>query len=61
MSKKIWNVYHAPSVASFSQRMRRLKEWGLKHFNIEAAQEKLMDLCNKVDDFKIAYSMPSAY
>jgi len=59
--KKVWEVYHAPSIASFSQRIRRLKEWGEKSLSIEAAQQKLMELCDKSDQFKIAYQMPNAY
>ena len=58
--EKAWDVYHAESLRSFSQRMRRLREWANK---IEEGRlkNKLLKLCNKKDFFAAAYSHPSAH
>lgn len=60
MGQHVWAVYHAPTKAHFSQRMRRLREWAQQHLT-GSVQEKLLALCHKAPHFKIAFDFPTAY
>jgi len=56
--ERVWNAYHAPSKRHFSQRLRRIQEWGatLTDGNLK---EKLLKLCGKKQGFLAAYDFPS--
>ena len=57
---KVWHTYHAQSVAQFSQRVRRLREWAQLHLT-GSVQQKVLDLCHKAPQFKLAFHFPTAY
>jgi hypothetical protein len=40
IGQQVWEAYHAPTKAHFSQRIRRLREWGQQHLT-GSVQEKL--------------------
>ena len=61
VSEKVWNVYHAPDKKSFSQRMRRLKEWTLNNVVPDIIKEKVLDLCDKRSLFAKAYDHPKSH
>ena len=54
IADKVWRVYEAQTLASFSQRMRRLKEWGEK-LSDSALQKNLLKLCAKKERFTSYY------
>ena len=58
---KVWNAYHATTLAQFSQRIRRLREWANSHVQSGAVKEKVLDLCQKASKFKIAFRQPDAH
>lgn len=58
---KVWNAYHAPTLAQFSQRIRRLREWAHSHVQAGAAKEKVLELCQKASKWKMAFRHPGAY
>lgn len=58
---RVWHVYHAETKRAFSQRMRRLKEWAMKHVNIPVVLDKILHLCNKSKIFQIFYDHKSAH
>ena len=60
IAQKVWDAYHAPTKAHFSQRIRRLREWGHQHLT-GPVQENVLALCHNAPQFKIAFDFPSAY
>lgn len=60
IGQKVWDAYHAPTKAHFSQRIRRLAEWGQQHLT-GPVQDKVLALCHNVPHFKIAFDFPAAY
>lgn len=60
LSRKVWEAYHAPNRRSFSQRIRRLREWASAHLN-GVVQEKTLDLCDKRDRWAVAYEHPQGH
>ena len=60
ISKKVWHVYHVPNRRSFSQRIRHLRTWAKEELK-GIVQEKVLDLCNKRDMWKIAYDYPDGH
>jgi hypothetical protein len=61
VKEKVWHVYHADTLAQFSQRIRRLREWAQTKVSLESVKDKILDLCSKAPQFKIAFSIPEAY
>jgi hypothetical protein len=61
ISQKVWDTYHAPDKRSFSQRIRRLREWATAHLPPSPVKEKLLNLCHKKEMFITAYDHPSAH
>lgn len=61
VSQKIWHAYHACTLAQFSQRIRRLREWAHIHVSLEPVKEKILELCRKAPRFKVAFSYPGAH
>ena len=57
---KVWDAYHSESLAQFSQRIRRLREWAC---NLEESPLKkaVSDLCGKASEFKTAFQKPTAH
>jgi hypothetical protein len=58
LSRRIWEAYHAPDARSFSQRLRRLREWATAHVAKEVVREKVLALCDKRAAFVRAYNRP---
>ncbi len=56
----MWNVYAAGTKKSFSQRIRRLREWAEKNLKEGAILSKIHSLCNKKASFLQAYDHPGA-
>jgi hypothetical protein len=58
---RVWESYHAPNARSFSQRLRRLREWAKDHVDKEVVREKVLALCNKRRAFVRAYAHPGCH
>ncbi len=61
ISTEVWNVYDAPNKRSFSQRIRRLREWALANLDPGVARDKILALCEKGAQFAQAYDHPNAH
>jgi hypothetical protein len=61
LSRRVWEAYHAPDARSFSQRLRRLREWAEGHVDKEVVREKVLALCNKRRVFVRAYDHPGCH
>lgn len=57
---KLWNVYQAPTRSGFSQRLRRLREWGQTKLAEGRAQQTLLKICAKGPNFVVAYASETA-
>jgi hypothetical protein len=60
IGQKVWHAYHAPAKAHFSQRIRRLREWARQELT-GSVQAKVLALCLKAPEFKLAFDFPTAY
>jgi hypothetical protein len=58
LREQVWGAYHAPDARSFSQRLRRLREWAVAHVDKEVVREKVLALCAKREAFLVAYAHP---
>jgi hypothetical protein len=58
LRERVWDAYHAPDPRSFSQRLRRLREWSVAHLAKEVVREKVRALCGKRGAFLVAYDHP---
>lgn len=56
LMKKVWECYGSITLGSFSQRIRRLKEWAKGAALPEKVKEKVLDLSEKASAFKVAYA-----
>ena len=56
--ERVWNAYHAPTKQHFSQRLRRVREWG-ETLTDGKLKGKLLKLCEKKHGFMVAYDFPS--
>jgi hypothetical protein len=56
LRERVWNAYQAPDARSFSQRLRRLREWAEDHVDKEVVREEVLALCNKRRAFLRAYA-----
>jgi hypothetical protein len=61
LREQVWGAYHAPDARSFSQRLRRLREWALTHVDKEVVREKVLALCDKRAAFLKAYAHPGCH
>ena len=61
LRERVWESYRAPDARSFSQRLRRLREWAKGHVDREVVREKVLALCNKRRAFAPAYDHPGCY
>lgn len=60
VSRRVWDAYRAPDRRSFSQRIRRLKDWASSQLS-GLIQEKTLDLCDKRDLWSVAYDHPEGH
>jgi hypothetical protein len=61
LRERIWEAYHAPDARSFSQRLRRLREWAKAHVEKDVVREKVLALCGKRGAFVRAYDHPGCH
>jgi hypothetical protein len=61
LRERVWEAYHAPDARSFSQRLRRLREWAKGHVAKEVVREKVLALCAKRPAFVRAYDHPGCH
>jgi hypothetical protein len=61
LRERVWDAYHASNARSFSQRLRRLREWAEDHVGKEVVREKVLALCNKRRAFVRAYDHPGCH
>ena len=61
VSERIWDAYHAPSKASFAQRVRRLHEWATKVLPESPMKTHVLELCHKRARFSCAYDHDNAH
>ena len=60
-ARQVWEAYEATSKASFSQRLRRLREWAAEHVPDSAMKKHILDLCAKRDRFTKGYAHDHAH
>ena len=58
LRERIWEAYHAPDARTFSQRLRRLRQWAKAHVDREVVRERVLALCDKRPAFLVAYAHP---
>ncbi|HSQ54597.1 MAG TPA: hypothetical protein VLM40_02545 [Gemmata sp.] len=56
LRERVWEAYHAPDARSFSQRLRRLREWAKTHVDKPVVREEVLALCAKRAAFVTAYA-----
>jgi hypothetical protein len=61
LRERAWDAYHAPDARTFSQRLRRLREWSEAHVDKPVVREKVRALCEKRAAFVVAYSHPGCH
>jgi hypothetical protein len=60
LSARVWDAYHAPDKRSFSQRLRRLREWAEQNLS-GVVLEAVTDLCAKKDLWLKALDHPRGH
>ena len=61
LSRRVWEAYHAPDGRTFSQRVRRLREWAEAHVDKPVVREKVLALCDRRAAFAVAYAHPGCH
>jgi hypothetical protein len=61
LRERVWEAYHAPDVRSFSQRLRRLREWAQDHVDTQVVREQVLALCAKRREYVRAYDHPGCH
>ena len=63
IKQQVWDSYHAPDRSTFKQRVQALQEWADKHQDklTASALEAIDKLCQRVDQYCLAYDHPTAY
>ncbi len=61
LRERVWEAYHAPDARSFSQRLRRLREWAQAQVEKEVVREKVRALCGKRGAFVRVYEHPGGH
>jgi len=60
VKEKAWNIYRSKDKHTFSQRIRRLKEWS-KQIADSRIKEKVLKLCGKKYSFMVSYDFEKAH
>ena len=60
IGEKVWEAYRSKTKRLFSQRIRRLREWGEKELDEGIVKEKVLKLCSKRTEFSKAYDFEGA-
>ncbi len=61
ISNKVWDYYKAENKKSFSQRIRRLREWAKNEVPDSVMKTNLIKLCNKNKEWQQYYDHPNSY
>lgn len=61
IGEKVWDCYKATDKRSFSQRIRRVKQWAIESVPDSIMKEKLLDLCSKCSLWIKYYDFPKAH
>jgi hypothetical protein len=61
LRERVWGAYHASDARTFSHRLRRLREWAVKHLDKAVVREKVLSLCSKRGAFAVAYAHPGCH
>jgi hypothetical protein len=61
ISTKVWDCYKANNKKSFSQRIRRLREWAKNNVEESAMKANLLKLCDKNRQWQVFYDHPNAH
>jgi hypothetical protein len=61
LRERVWGAYHAPDARTFSQRLRRLREWAEMNVDKALVREKVLSLCGKREAFAVAYAHPGCH
>lgn len=61
VGQRVWDAYHAPSVGSFSQRLRRLKEWAIEEVQQASVREQIIKLCERREAYKKGLTTEGAH
>jgi len=61
VQRRVWEVYYASNKRTFSQRLRRLREWASGALPASEMKQKTLDLCDKRDQFSLSYDHPLAH
>src|SRR5262249_24160066 len=61
VQKRVWEAYHAPSQRTFSQRLRRLREWAEMALPDCVMKSHTLELCGKRNQFSKSYDHPEAH
>lgn len=58
---RIWDAYKSETLRTFAQRIRRLGEWAAKEMGESPMKNRVLELCQKVNLWKVFYSHQDAY
>lgn len=58
---QVWEAYEATSKSSFSQRLRRLREWTVDQVPESAMKQHILSLCDKKNRFIKSYDHENAH
>lgn len=61
VGQRVWDAYRAESVGSFSQRLRRLKEWAMREVKQESVRAQIVKLCERREAYKEGLLKEGAY
>ena len=59
--RRVWDAYHAPDARTFSQRLRRLREWAEANVDKAVVKEKVPASRGKRGAFVLAYAHPDCH
>lgn len=58
---KVWSAYRAETKRSFSQRLRRLRDWAQVHLEASTMKRHVLELCRKRARFALSYDHPGTH
>jgi hypothetical protein len=61
LSERVWGAYHAADRRSFSQRLRRLREWAERAVAAGWVREHVAKLCGRAGEYGRAYDHPGGH
>lgn len=61
LGDRIWDAYDALKLNEFAQRIRRLREWTKKNLAEGIIRDKVLSLCQKAPQFKVAFDLPGCH